>query len=105
MSDLTADLDRIREFSKSLKRIHREFTQEADPADDYGISDLGSQTVLDAFDEFGSNWKIHREELAERLKKLYGVTKRTADTFDEVDHKLAEALRDNDTKHSKKKAS
>ncbi|MGI5471766.1 hypothetical protein [Streptomyces sp. CA-132043] len=105
MSDLTADLDRIREFSKSLKRIHGEFTREANPAGDYGMSDLGSHVVLDAFDEFGSNWKIHREDLAERLKTLYGVTKRAANAFDEIDHKLAEALRDNDAKHSKKKAS
>lgn len=102
MSDQTADLDRIRECSDSLKRIHSTFTKKANPAEGYEKSELGSQALIDAFSEFGSNWEVHRKELAGRIKKLYKITATVADTYEEIDHELAKALRETDKKVAKK---
>lgn len=102
MSDQTADMERIRSCSDSLKRIHDTFSKKANPAEGYDKSELGSQTLLDAFADFGSNWKIHRKELTGELKKLHKLTATVADTYEQIDHKLAEALRETDGKAGKK---
>jgi len=96
VSDLKADTVRIRECSDALKRIHDEFTNRANPAKGYSPSEMGSSLLADAFDEFGSNWKIHREQLKEELEKLAKATEAAADTYDKVDGDLAKALRDQD---------
>ena len=75
MSDQTADITRIKESAGSLARIHREFSRNANPADGLGIPTLGEQGLVDVFDDFGDNWKIHRERLTDELKKL-------SDSFD-----------------------
>lgn len=102
MSDQKADLERIRECSDALKRIHDAFAKKADPAAGYGKSELGSQELIDAFSDFASNWKIHRKELAGELEKLCKLTSTFADSFEQIDHKLAEALRGTDEKAKKK---
>ncbi|WP_189315719.1 hypothetical protein [Streptomyces brasiliensis] len=96
MSDQQADIDRIRECSRALTRIRGTFSERADPADGYGVGELGSQKLLDAFEKFGSNWKIHRGKLTEELEKLAEITKTAADSYDALDHELAEALRNAD---------
>lgn len=93
MSDLKADTRRLRDCSRALQRIYDEFTNRADPARDYTLAELGSPLVSGAFDDFGSNWKVHRKDLAEQLKTLGTITQDAADTYDGVDHALAEALR------------
>lgn len=102
MGDQEADIQRIRDCSRSLKRIHDTFDKRANPADGYGTSELGSQTLIDTFSDFGDNWKIHREQLASALKKLSKLTDTAADTYDKTDHDLAAALRDTDAKGKKK---
>lgn len=96
MSDLKADTARIRECSDALKRIHDQFANHANPAQGYSTSEMGSSLLVDAFDEFGSNWKIHREQLKEELEKLAKATEAAADTYDAQDAALAKALRDQD---------
>ncbi|MEV6792669.1 hypothetical protein AB0M87_11820 [Streptomyces sp. NPDC051320] len=101
MSDQVADIERIKECARSLKRIHDTFEKRSDPSQGYGVGELGSQQLLDAFDDFGSNWKIHRKKLTEELQTLYGTTKTAAESYEKIDHELAEALRDQDKKSSK----
>lgn len=103
MSDQTADLARIKESARSLSRIHREFTHNANPAEGLGANTLGSKDLVDAFDDFGDNWKIHRERLTEELKKLSGILSAAAKAYEDVDHQLAEALRNQGKEDSSRK--
>lgn len=96
MSDLKADTERIRQCADALKRIHNEFTTHGNPADEYTADELGSSLITGAFDEFGSNWKIHREQLAKELETLGKITEDAAKTYDAVDTDLANALRRQD---------
>jgi hypothetical protein len=96
MSDLKADTARIRECSSALQRIHDEFANHANPAEGYGVSEIGSSLLTDAFDEFASNWKIHRTQLEQELETLAKATEAAADTYDKADADLAKALRDQD---------
>ncbi|MCX4548887.1 MULTISPECIES: hypothetical protein [unclassified Streptomyces] len=104
MSDQQADIERIKECSRSLKRIHDTFDKRSDPSQGYGVAELGSQKLLDAFHTFGSNWKIHRGKLTEELESLYGITKTAAESYEKIDHELAEALRDQDKPSAGKSA-
>ncbi|MER7397414.1 hypothetical protein ABT381_18110 [Streptomyces sp. NPDC000151] len=96
MSDLKADTQRIRECSRALHRIYESFTTRANPTDDYSTGELGNQSVVDAFGEFASNWKIHREDLAEKIKTLGVITEKAAKSYDALDAELARALRKQD---------
>jgi hypothetical protein len=98
MSDQTADLSRIKESARSLSKIHREFTNNANPADGLGVSVLGEKGLVDVFDDFGDNWKIHRERLTDELEKLSKILTTAAKAYEDVDHQLAEALRGTDKK-------
>ncbi|MCP9991342.1 MULTISPECIES: hypothetical protein [Streptomyces] len=96
MGDQEADIARIKETARSLGRIRDTFAERANPAEGYGVDDLGSEKILDAFDTFADNWKIHRRQLTEELEKLHGITKSAAQSYEELDHELAEALRRTD---------
>lgn len=96
MGDQEADIARIKETARSLGRIRDTFAERANPAERYGVDDLGSEKILDAFDTFADNWKIHRRQLTEELEKLHGITKTAAQSYEELDHELAEALRRTD---------
>ncbi|MEU1202814.1 hypothetical protein ABZ446_42295 [Streptomyces sp. NPDC005813] len=98
MSDQTADTDRIKESARSLSKIHREFSGNANPADGLGVGTLGEQQLVDVFEDFGSNWKIHRERLTDELKKLSEILSTAAKAYEDIDHQLAEALRGTDKK-------
>ncbi|MEW2450692.1 hypothetical protein AB0896_24565 [Streptomyces parvulus] len=98
MGDQEADIDRIRECARALSRIRGTFAERANPAEGYGVGEIGSEKILDAFEKFGSNWKIHRRQLSDELEKLHGITKGAADAYDKIDHELAEALRRADRK-------
>ncbi|AXI88099.1 hypothetical protein G3I30_12390 [Actinospica acidiphila] len=96
MGDQEADIARIKETARSLGRIRDTFAERANPAEGYGVDDLGSDKILDAFDTFADNWKIHRRQLTEELEKLHGITKSAAQSYETLDHELAEALRRTD---------
>ncbi|MET7390221.1 hypothetical protein ACFYPT_37430 [Streptomyces sp. NPDC005529] len=101
MSDLKADTQRIRECSRALQRIYHSFTERANPAEDFSTAELGNQRIVDAFDAFASNWKIHREDLAEQIKTLGTITWEAAKSYDAIDADLAAALRRHDAKSKK----
>ncbi|MFF1377058.1 hypothetical protein [Streptomyces sp. NPDC058308] len=87
-----ADLGVIRECSESLFRIHREFKDNSNPADGYDNA-LGSEKLRDVFDDFSDTWKKTRKKLMKDIEQLAKFTDTAADTYDKVDHELAEALR------------
>jgi len=96
VSDIKADIQRIRECSDELGVIYGDFTNRANPADGYTTEDLGSNDLVNAFEEFASNWKIHRRELADKIATLGKITEDAANTYQAVDADLASALRAND---------
>lgn len=98
MSDQTADLSRIKESSRSLAKIHQAFQHSANPAEGLGVSTLGEQGLVDVFDDFADNWKIHRERLTDELKALSTILSTAAKAYEDIDHQLAEALRGTDGK-------
>jgi len=96
MSDQTADIDRIKQSAKSMSRIHRDFSHNANPASGMGVGTLGSSELVAVFDDFGDNWKIHRERLTDELEKLSKILSTAAKAYEDIDHQLAEALRSAD---------
>jgi len=96
MGDLEADTRRIRDCSRALQRIYDQFTGHADPAEGYSSDELGDSRITGAFHDFGSNWKIHRDHLADQIRTLGVITEDAADTYEGIDTKLADALRKQD---------
>ncbi|MFI9461741.1 hypothetical protein [Streptomyces xiamenensis] len=96
---LQADLDRIQECADAILTIHDSFSNSANPAEGYGMSEIGSSRVLDAFDEFESNWSIRREKLTKELEDLGGIVAGAAELYEAIDHELAEALREHDAQY------
>ncbi|MFJ4920894.1 hypothetical protein [Streptomyces sp. NPDC088725] len=96
MGDQEADIERIKECAAALKRVHDTFSKRSNPAKAFGTGELGSQRLLDAFDEFDSNWKVRRRKLTDELLSLHKITKTAADSYEQVDSELANALRESD---------
>ncbi|WP_103504806.1 MULTISPECIES: hypothetical protein [Streptomyces] len=93
---LNADIARIQECADSFHRIHREFSEAANPMDGQDRATIGSSELLDTFETFESNWKIRRGELTDALEKLGGITEMAAQSYSEVNRALVDALREND---------
>lgn len=103
MGDKTkADITLIRECSRSLAKIHREFDKHGNPAGEYNDS-LGHGGLKDSFDDFSDNWKKTRKKLMDEIKTLSEATKTAADQYDKIDSDLANALRDAKGKDKGKK--
>lgn len=96
MSDLKADTQRIRECSDELGVIYDDFTHRGNPADGYTTENLGSSDLVNPFQEFAGNWKIHRQELADKIETLGKITEAAANGYESVDADLAAALRAHD---------
>lgn len=93
MSDRTRyDLDLIKDCSESLYRIHREFKENGDPSDGYE-KDLGSDKLREIFDDFSSTWKKTRKKLNKDIENLAKITADAAKAYEDIDHELANALR------------
>ncbi|MFJ4832875.1 hypothetical protein ACIP79_23670 [Streptomyces sp. NPDC088747] len=94
MADRTRyDLDMIKDCSDSLHRIHREFEENGNPADGYG-DDLGSDKLRDVFDDFSETWQKNRKKLMKDIENLAKYTGNAAKAYEDIDHELAQALRD-----------
>jgi uncharacterized protein YukE len=92
MADRTAyDLDMIKQCSRDLGKIHREFEEHGNPADEYR-DELGHGGLKEAFDDFGSTWKKTRKKLTKEIKKLAEYTAAAAEKYEEIDHELAKAI-------------
>lgn len=90
---IKADLAAIKKCSRDLGKIHDEFERNGNPADEYGQA-VGHGGLKDAFSEFGETWKKTRKTLMKELEQLAEFTSAAAKAYEEVDHKLAEAIRD-----------
>jgi hypothetical protein len=103
MGDRTrADLTLIKECSRSLSKIHREFANHSNPADDYDDA-IGHGGLKDAFDDFSDTWKDHQKKLMQEIQKLADATKTAAQEYDEIDRELVKALQSAKAKGKKGK--
>jgi uncharacterized protein YukE len=87
------DLDLIKRCSNSLYGIHREFKENGNPANGYGDS-LGSEKLRDSFEDFSETWEKNRKKLMEDIESLAKYTADAAKAYEDIDHDLAQALRD-----------
>ncbi len=99
MADLNADTQRLRDCSQSLWQIYNAFTNHANPLDGYDPNVLGDRDLTGVFSEFASNWKLHRQTLAEKIQALGQITEAAAETYDKADGALADALRKSDREY------
>lgn len=87
------DLEVIREMGRGLGKIHKAFEGLPDIVDEYG-EDFGHEGLSDKFEDFESNWNLNRDKLQEELKFLSEYALAAAKAYSELDHELANALRE-----------
>lgn len=88
MGDLEVAIDELRNLSTTLDGL-RDDLMDGDANVDYARSELGHSKVIDAMDEFHSNWDDNREYVASKLESLADLAQETADGFDDADAELA----------------
>ncbi|ROP72302.1 hypothetical protein [Curtobacterium sp. PhB115] len=85
------DLDLIGDLASDLSRLHSDFDHVAASAADYK-SGIGSSTVSDAIDEFGSNWDIRRGRLQESIKAVAEMAESAHEGFTQTEMDLANKI-------------
>jgi len=99
MSDSSQELrynyDTLMSASRTLGQISKDFGDAGRKADEVAklVGDSGTAIDLSrAIRSFADAWDDKRAKLMERIDSLAEVTKGVAETFNEVDTKLAQAL-------------
>ncbi|MGQ5580491.1 hypothetical protein [Streptomyces sp. ECR3.8] len=87
------DLAVIREMGKGLGKIHKSFEGLSGIVDEYG-EDFGHEGLSGKFEDFESNWNLNRDKLQEELAFLSEYALAAAKAYSQLDHALANALRD-----------
>ncbi|MEN3585916.1 hypothetical protein AAH978_17395 [Streptomyces sp. ZYX-F-203] len=100
MGDQEADIGRMRDCARDLRRIREALGDQANPAQGYGVAEIGSQLILQRFDDFESNWRIRREQLMGELDALQRIIAGAAQSYEELDRALVDALRRSDEGNS-----
>lgn len=90
---IKADLSAIKQCSRDLRKIHKEFEAHGNPADEYGQA-VGHGGLKDAFSDFGDTWKKTRKKLMKELEQLAEYTSTAAKAYDDIDQELAKAIRE-----------
>lgn len=90
MADLIVDAT-LDETNAALKAIRSEF-EEASKRADETEKIWGQRDVSRAMDEFADNWKIHREEILDRLSKLSDRVEQAAAVWTDAEKQLSASL-------------
>ena len=88
MPDLQVDISELRNRSKSLRATAALLIDALDIA-----SVVGHERLAGKVNEFGNNWDTTRGRFRDHLEALAKTFDAIADTFEDLDGKLAEALR------------
>ncbi|MGW0368531.1 hypothetical protein ACWDZW_06320 [Streptomyces coeruleorubidus] len=88
-----ADLDVIKEMGTGLSNVKKAFDGLDKLSGKYG-DDFGHGGLADKFEDFASNWEITREKLTKEVEALAKIAKTAAKAYEDIDHSLAEAIRD-----------
>ncbi|OON78390.1 hypothetical protein [Streptomyces tsukubensis] len=87
------DLDVIRGMGTGLGKVKKAFDG-LDKLSDAYEEDFGHGGLADKFSDFASNWEISRGKLTEEVDALAQIAKAAAEAYEDIDHQLAEAIRD-----------
>ncbi|MEC4016492.1 hypothetical protein [Streptomyces sp. H27-D2] len=89
---IKADLGVIRGMGNGLDDVKKAFDGLSKLTNKYG-DDFGDSDLADTFEDFASNWEISREGLTEEVAALGKIAKAAAEAYEEIDSKLAQAIR------------
>ncbi|MEV5931193.1 hypothetical protein ACIQCD_08855 [Streptomyces sp. NPDC093250] len=92
-SDQRLDLEVIKEMGKGLGNIKKAFDGLEDLGGKYE-DDFGNGELADMFEDFADNWKLSRKRLTEEVDALAQIAKAAGKAYEDIDHQLAQALRD-----------
>lgn len=90
MPDLIID-GTLDETNADLKRIKDEF-ENVSKRTDQTARIWGQRDVERAMDEFADNWRVHRDEILERLGKFSERVEQACATWSDADKQLASSL-------------
>lgn len=93
MGDVEVATDELRSLSGTLSRLSKNLT-EKDADVEYERTQLAHRKVIDAMDEFHSNWDDNRDYVASKLDTLADMADQTADGFEQTDADLARQIRE-----------
>jgi hypothetical protein len=96
------DLDVIKGMGTGLSNIKKAFDGLEKLSDKYE-DDFGNGDLADKFSDFAGNWEISREKLTGEVDALAKIAKAAAEAYEDIDHQLAEAIRDADKPKKKGK--
>jgi hypothetical protein len=88
---LKVDMGMLADTAGELRGLVSEFNGVSRFGEDSG-SAVGHPSVIDALDEFASNWKRHREKLTKHLDAVAQMAEDSEKTYRETDDKLAQSL-------------
>ncbi|KAA1380504.1 hypothetical protein [Aeromicrobium fastidiosum] len=89
MADLTYSVDALASLGRSMKRLAHDIRDDGDVAH-VDIAHLSHPRVVMALIDFGDDWDDKRDSLAKHLDSVGGLAAESADTFSEVDRRLAD---------------
>ncbi|MEV8594998.1 hypothetical protein [Streptomyces sp. NPDC052012] len=87
-----ADLDVIKEMGTGLTKVKKAFEGLGKLSGKYG-DEFGHRGLADKFEDFAGNWEITREKLTGEVEALAKIAKEAAKAYEDIDHQLAEAIR------------
>jgi hypothetical protein len=91
MGDVEVATDDLRTLSDTLSTLSNDLT-DSDATVDYERTQLAHRKVIDAMDEFHSNWDNNREYVSSKLDTLAEMADQTAEGFDQTDADLAKQI-------------
>ena len=92
MPDLQVDIGELRNRSKSLRATAAMLDGVKTQAGEIAAV-AGHDRLAGKVNEFGNNWDVNRGRFRNHLEALAKTFDAIADTFEDLDGKLAEALR------------
>jgi hypothetical protein len=94
------DLDVIKGMGTGLAHVKKAFDG-LDKLKNKYTDDFGESRLADKFADFAGNWELSREKLTKEIDALAQIAKAAAQAYEDIDHQLADAIRN--AKDPKKK--
>lgn len=88
MGDVEVATDELRDLGRRLGQLSDDL-MDGDANVTYVRNELAHRKVIDAMDEFHSNWDNNREYVSGKLDTLADLAQETADGFEQTDADLA----------------
>lgn len=90
---LRVDLGALDRTAHSLAALRAEFANAGHIVTDAERA-IGAKPMIDALEDFSTNWKLHREKLLSAMDAVQAMAAQSAATYRQVDDELTRALTD-----------